>query len=421
MDSVLSGPYRKVGFCVKFSLPRRAAVFIAVFVAAFALLSLPFLTAQEALSGGSVVSAELIFPLQTEHAHGSSLAELPNGDLLAVWFQGSGERTANDVRLLGSRLKKGTSAWSEPFPMADTPGIPDCNPVLFFNGEKKLFLVWIAVLADRWEESVLRLRTSVDYSGDGAPVWNWQDNILFKPTDEFAEETAGKIRSVTRPDGVTDEQFNAEVERILAMSGDLRERSLGWMTRIVPIQLASGRILLPLYSDGFNFSLIAISDDQGETWRPSRPIIGLGIQPSLAENADGSITAYMRNASGDPERVWISRSTDAGETWSLAERSEMKSTASVDLFRLNDGRWIYVADDTDSGRWRLSLFVSHDEGKTWVRGETLEHDPTETNRYSYPCVIQSADGRIHVSYSYHLEKERLKAIKHVVIDPNRLP
>lgn len=403
--------------------PFVAAAKISAFSAAIFFIALcfaPTSDAQEAESGGSVVSSELIFPLGPEHAHGSSLVELPSGDLLAVWFQGSGERTANDVRLLGARKKPG-AAWSAPFPMADTPGIPDCNPVLFLNAEGKLFLVWIAVLSDRWEESVLRLRTSVDFRGDGAPVWNWQDNIFFKPTDEFADEVEAHIRGVTRPDGVSDDAFDAEVERVLTMSRDLRERSLGWMTRIPPLKLSSGRILLPLYSDGFNFSLVAISDDDGATWRPSRPIVGLGIQPSLVENADGSITALMRNASGEPERVWTSRSTDAGQTWSPAERTDLPSTASVAQLRLADGRRIYIADDTERGRYRLSLFVSSDEGKTWTRGETLEHDPSQTNRYSYPCAVQTADGRLHVTYSYHLEKERVKAIKHVEIDPAKLP
>ena len=68
---------------------------------------------------------EEIFPRQTQHVHGSSLVALPNGDLLSVWFQGSGERTADDVVLMGSRKVKSSSTWSTPFLMADTPGIPD--------------------------------------------------------------------------------------------------------------------------------------------------------------------------------------------------------------------------------------------------------------------------------------------------------
>ena len=97
------------------------------------------------LHGQQGAESELIFPLQEKHVHSSSIVELPNGDLLTCWFEGSGERTANDVVIQGARLKKGDTKWSKPFIMADTPGEPDCNPILFLNNSKKLFLVWIAV------------------------------------------------------------------------------------------------------------------------------------------------------------------------------------------------------------------------------------------------------------------------------------
>ena len=137
-----------------------------------------------------VVREMLLFPAQEQHVHGSSLVQLPNGDFLAAWFQGSGERTADDVRIMGARLHKGEKSWSKPFLLADTPSLPDCNPVLFLNNQGKLFLVWIAVQANRWEQSILRFRTSTSYSKAGAPVWAWQDNILLKPDDRFAEEVA---------------------------------------------------------------------------------------------------------------------------------------------------------------------------------------------------------------------------------------
>src|SRR6478609_3160305 len=97
------------------------------------------------------VSSMLIFPPQEKHAHGSSIVSLPNGDFLCAWYMGSGERNADDVKIMGARLQKGVKAWSEPFIMADTYNLPDCNPVLFLNSKGKLFLVWIAVQANRWE------------------------------------------------------------------------------------------------------------------------------------------------------------------------------------------------------------------------------------------------------------------------------
>ena len=127
-----------------------------------------------------ITASLLIFPAQDKHVHGSSLVALPNGDLLSVWFYGNGERNSDDVKLMGSRLSQGAQAWSEPFLMADTPNLPDCNPVLFLNQKGKLFLVWIAVQSNRWEQSILRVKTSTNYTASGAPVWEWQDNILLK-------------------------------------------------------------------------------------------------------------------------------------------------------------------------------------------------------------------------------------------------
>jgi hypothetical protein len=105
-----------------------------------------------------VFEAQLIFPLNGWHNHASSLVECPNGDLLACWFSGSGERTADDVQILGARRRKGATRWSQPFPMADTPDYPDCNPVLFINARRRLWLVWITILNHRWEGSLLKYR-----------------------------------------------------------------------------------------------------------------------------------------------------------------------------------------------------------------------------------------------------------------------
>jgi hypothetical protein len=49
------------------------------------------------------VTSKFIFPLQGQHVHSSCIVELPNGDLLSCWFQGSGERTTNDVLINGTQ------------------------------------------------------------------------------------------------------------------------------------------------------------------------------------------------------------------------------------------------------------------------------------------------------------------------------
>ena len=361
---------------------------------------------------------EEIFPRQAQHVHGSSLVALPNGDLLAVWFQGSGERTADDVQLMGSRKSKNSNSWSVPFIMADTPGIPDCNPVLFLNSKNELFLVWIAVLGNRWEHSILRVKRSLDYLQSGAPAWHWQDNIFLKPGDEFAEEVKAKFKELPDSDLAWAEYAPAYERMIAEASLDSKKRSIGWMTRIKPL-ISEGKIILPLYSDGFNFSMMAISEDDGLTWRPGKPLVGKGpIQPALAKRKNGELVAMLRDSGDGPTMIQQSISTDGGVSWSAAQKTKIPNTASVELLTLQDGRWWLVGNDLHDGRYRLALWISEDEGKTWSSPEYLESDPSKEGSFSYPSLIQDTFGRVHLTYSSHFTDR--KTIQYLLLDPKKI-
>jgi predicted neuraminidase len=360
-----------------------------------------------------------IFPPQSEHVHGSSLVALPNGDLLAVWFQGSGERTANDVRLMGSRKEKTSSTWSSPFLMADTPGIPDCNPVIFLNSKDELMLVWIAVLGNRWENSVLRLRRSKNYSQAGAPIWNWQDNILLQPGEEFEKEVKDRFNELPESNLGWSEYAPSYEKLILEATTDSKKRSIGWMTRIKPLVLGE-KIILPLYSDGFNFSMMAISEDSGESWKPSLPLVGKGpIQPALAQRKNGDLVAMLRDSGDGPSFIQQSISKDQGKTWTVATKTSIPNTASVELLRLMDGRWLMIGNDLHDGRYRLALWVSNDEGLSWSDSPYyLENDPDKKGSFSYPSVIQDSQGIVHISYSRHLPAG--KTIQYKRLNPQTL-
>ena len=98
------------------------------------------------LTGAPRFEARFVLPPQDQHVHSSSIVELPNGDLFAVYYRGSGERRADDVRLEGARLARGAGAWSAPFPVADSPGFPDCNPIAFVDARGRLSVLWPAIL-----------------------------------------------------------------------------------------------------------------------------------------------------------------------------------------------------------------------------------------------------------------------------------
>lgn len=367
-----------------------------------------------------IVEEQLIFPIQAQHAHGSTIVSLSNGDVLVAWFQGSGERTADDVKILGARLKKGEKEWSPPFEMADTPHLPDCNPVLFLNNEGKLFLVWIAVQANRWEHSILKLKTSKNYLAAGAPVWDWQDNILLKPDERFAEEVASKFKDLPDLQAGWAEYAPRYDNMIISASEDLTKTSTGWMTRIKPLILESGKILLPLYSDGFNLSLLAVSEDNGQSWLPSLPIVGRGpIQPALAQRRNGDIVALMRDSGDAPTRVQRSISKDEGFSWTASRKTDLPNTASVELLVLESGHWAFLGNDIDDGRYRMALYISEDEGENWKWKVYLEDHKKGEGGFSYPSLIQTEDGLLHLTYSYHLDGDK-KSIKYIALDPARI-
>ena len=85
-------------------------------------------------------------------------------------------------------------------------------------------------------------------------------------------------------------------------------------------------------------------------------------------------------------------------------------SAGIDAVRLADGRFALVYNPSPTGRAKLDIAISAD-GKSWKRAAALEDSAGE---YSYPAMIQTRDGRVHVTYTWKRER-----IKHVVLDPAR--
>jgi len=360
--------------------------------------------------------AQIIFPLQEKHVHSSCIVECSNGDLLTCWFHGSGERSKPDVVIQGARLRAGSDTWSDVFPMADTPDLPDCNPVMFIDKKGELWLFWIAVPAEKWEDCLLRYRKATDYLNDGPPNWYWQDVIILKPGEKFKTAIEQGFRQLNLPELDYGNYSVEPQEPIIEAAKDMSKRQRGWMTRTHLVVLPSGRILLPLYSDGFYVGLMAISDDEGETWRASSPIPGVGLnQPSVVRKKDGTLVAYMRDEGPAPKRVQVSTSTDDGETWAVAWESDIPNPdSSLEVVVLDDGRWVMAYNDTEEGRHSLALAMSEDEGATWAWKRHLEQKPGGS--FSYPSIIQARDGLIHVTYSYEPTRGQGRSIKHVSLN-----
>jgi predicted neuraminidase len=359
-----------------------------------------------------VLSSELIFPLNPQHNHAPGIAELPGGELVVSWYRGSGERRSDDVAVYGSRLRPGAKDWSPAEVWADTPGFPDCNTCLMVDARGRLWMFWPVIIANSWESAITQYRIADKPAGPGVPKWSGHGQILLKP-DDFQEAATKQLDEDLAKFGPIPERLKAGIVEVKQRLGDKLHQRLGWQTRCKPTVLPTGRILLPLYSDTYSLSLMAISDDGGANWFAGKPTLGFGaIQPSVVRRNDGTLVAYMRE-NGVTGKVRVSESKDDGVTWGDMTSSELLNPGSgLDAVRLANGHWAIVYNDTARGRNSLAVSLSKDEGRTWTITRHLEREPQGS--FHYPTIIQTRDGLIHCVYSYFVEGG--KSMKHAAFN-----
>lgn len=349
----------------------------------------------------AVAVAAVLSALQTEfiydrgpypQVHASTVVETTSGQLVAAWFGGT-EEGHEDVAIWVSRLEN--QRWSTSVKVADgvqdpSKRYPTWNPVLFQprNGPLMLF-----------------------YKVGPSPREWW--GMLITSTDD------GRTWSAPRrlPDGIL---------------GPIKNK---------PVQLADGTIVSGSSTESVNRDVwkvhVELSRDLGRTWEKVAIANGPfnAIQPGILQHPDGRLQLLCRTKETYVPTTW---SSDGGRTWTpLAESGLYAVNSGSDAVTLKDGRHLLVYNHRDKlngnpdnytpellagmahppsgsrARWPLVISVSTD-GKTWKRALTLDDAPLRDG-YAYPAIIQTRDGRVHVTYTWNRQK-----IKHVVIDPAEL-
>ena len=305
-------------------------------------------------------------------SHAATIAETPNG-LVSAWFGGTKERNP-DVCIWVSRQEKGK--WLAPKNVAngimnDTLRYACWNPVLYQIPKGDLMLFYkIGPSPSQWKGW---LKTS----SNGGRTWS-----------------AAKAL----PDGYI---------------GPVKNK---------PVLLANGNLFCPSSTEGNGWKLhFEVTSDFGKTWRKVGPLNDgrtlNAIQPSILTYGNGKLQILARSRDRALVESW---STDNGETWSsLAKTSLPNNNSGTDAVTLNDGRQALVYNHVlppgnlaKGPRTPLNLAISPD-GKSWSAALILEDSPI--SQYSYPSIIQTADGMMHVIYTWRRQK-----IKHAVIDPKKL-
>ena len=326
--------------------------------------------------------------------------------------------------MLGARQKRGSRQWSAPFVMADTPGYPDTNPAMFIDPQKRLWLFWPVILANRWETALLKYRVSSHYKKADAPQWDVSEVLHITPDRSFRPAVEAGLDNLGGgpPPEMKPEVFEKWKKEKRALVADKLSCRLGWMTRAHPYVLEGKRLILPLYSDGLECCLMAITDDWGQSWSTSTPLVGMiNSQPSLVRKRNGTLVAFMRDDGSAVHQVQVSESADRGTTWSRVVSSDRPDPgAGVEAIVLRSGSWLLINNDLEAERYSLAVSLSDDEGKTWKWTRHLERD-TEADikagagSYHYPSIIQARDGTLHASYSFHQKKSETR------LDPDGKP
>ena len=304
-------------------------------------------------------------------AHASTIAEV-RGGLVAAWFGGTREG-ADDVGIWLSRREN--DRWTPPVEVAtgiEADGsktrsrYPTWNPVLFELRPGELALFYKVGPSPREWWGVVRSST------DGGQTWSDARRL---------------------PDGIL---------------GPIKNK---------PVRLQDGTILSPSSTETpetpstwrIHFER---SSDQGRSWQIIRPPIQPdsspihAIQPSILTHRDGSLQALGRTRSG---RIFETWSKDGGRSWTSPMLTSLPNpSAGTDALTLKDGRHLLVYNHTSKGRTPLNVALTRD-GRSWEAVHVLE---SEAGEYSYPAIIQTSDGLVHVTYTWR----RLR-IKHVVFDP----
>lgn len=305
--------------------------------------------------------------------HAATIAETPEG-LIAAWFGGTHERNP-DVCIYTSKLVDG--AWTEPDMVADgvesdTLRYPTWNPVLYQipNGDLMLFYK-VGPNPKEWWGMLKR-------SADNGRTWGEAEKL---------------------PDGFV---------------GPIKNK---------PVLLSNGSLICPSSTEtGGRWRVhFEITPDFGKSWEMVDPICDGKrynvIQPSVLVHENGDLQILCRSKNAVLATSW---SKDNGKSWSLIKESGLPNNQSgTDAVTLADGRQLvvynHVKTPINAGKgYRTPLNVAYSkDGKKWYASLILED--SEISQYSYPAVIQSSDGMVHIAYTWRRQK-----IKYVKVDPSKL-
>ncbi len=350
--------------------------------------------------------------------HGSTIAELPDGSLVASFFGGTKERNP-DCCIWVCRKPKGADSWTAPEIAADGVFSLD-DPYIRQAGLTGIDSLTTPATAGpvgpHYHGDITEARRKACWNPVLFLVPGTNELLLFfKIGSKVGDWTGWLTRSTDG--GVTWSEREPLPDGIL---GPIKNKP----------EYINGRLLCPSSREGKGWrAVIEYTDDLGKTWHSTGPLPAdsaymtrdlerlqplYSIQPSILRHPDGRLQILCRSRNSYLTTSW---SDDNGTTWSRMTLCDVPNNNSgTDAVTLSDGRHALVYNDfatlpgTPKGpRSPLNVALSSD-GLDWKRVLTLEDSPV--SQYSYPSMIQGCDGTIHIVYTW-----RRQRIKHVAVAP----
>ena len=360
--------------------------------------------------------------------HAASLVELKDGRVRAFWFSGSREG-ASDVTINSAVFDPEKDVWSDEQVVtgrSDTQrGLHRYiskvgNPVATRAPDGSLWMFYVTVSMGGWAGSSISMMISSD-EGD---TWSVPRRLITTPF-----------------------------------------MNISTLVKSPPVFYSDGTMGLPVYHEFISkYAEMLHLDKMGKVIDKQRLAAGGQgtLQPVVLVRNEKEATVLTRYPGKDEAPRAMSMATeDGGRRWSKPMKSSMKnSNAAVTALVLPDGKWLAVFNDQEQGRENLSLQISKDGGATWeelrrleemtrLRDATLdetactelveglarssdanfENDAERLGafvdsvkrwvrsdggchfEFSYPYMIQTHNGDIHVAYTWNRT-----FIKHVVFD-----
>ena len=353
--------------------------------------------------------------------HAASLVELRDGRLRAVWFSGSREG-AGDVTIQTSVMDPVNLRWSAESTLFDRQALQQG----LWRYVKKLGNPVIA----RAPDGSLRL---------------WMVNVSL---GGWAGSSVSWARS-------SDEGETWSPPRRLVTSPFL---NISTLVKGTPVSFENGEIGLPVYHEFITkFGEILRIDSLGQVVDKVRiPGSRTGLQPVVLVSEPEKAQVYMR--SGNATALMASETTDAGKTWSRAHANAWPNpdSALAGVVTNTGTQWLAL-NPAPRNREILALLQtnaggSFDRARPWVvesstnpQVRTSESDYERlltqelkargtrddeaaayvasarrqlcggqscSQEFSYPYLMQSRDGYLHLVYTWHRTR-----IKYVRLDP----